>query len=163
MPFQFQFCSLEVTCDSGSVIAGTLANGGVCPITGEQVLTSESVQSVLNLMYSCGMFNNSGRFAFDVSIYYLSCDVLRRIVLTYVVLTIDFPHFCCRLVCQPSLGSAASFWSSFQTSWAFACGLHPWTHSTIRFVETTFANSLCTDTTFTGDTYNYSSKTHEPG
>ena len=63
----FQCCSLEINCDSGSVMAGTLANGGICPIDGNQVLTVDSVNSVTNLMYSCGLYNESGRFAFEVN------------------------------------------------------------------------------------------------
>jgi glutaminase len=55
-----------MTCESNSVIAGTLANGGVCPLTGERVMNPEAVQNLLSLMYSCGLYNYSGQFAFDV-------------------------------------------------------------------------------------------------
>ena len=61
-----QLCSLEMTCESNSVVAATLANGGVCPISGQRVLNPEAVQHVRSLMYSCGMYNYSGQFAFEV-------------------------------------------------------------------------------------------------
>ena len=47
-------------------MGATLANGGLCPTTGEQVLNIDTVRDVLSLMYSCGMYNHSGQFAFQV-------------------------------------------------------------------------------------------------
>ena len=51
-----------------AVIAATLANGGICPVTNQRVLRSETVKDCLSLMYSCGMYDFSGEYAFTVGI-----------------------------------------------------------------------------------------------
>ncbi|XP_046384446.1 glutaminase liver isoform, mitochondrial-like [Ischnura elegans] len=68
MDFYFQCCSMESNCDVLSVVAATLANGGICPITDEKVLKPDSVRDVLSLMHSCGMYDYSGQFAFKVGL-----------------------------------------------------------------------------------------------
>ncbi|KAL0851088.1 hypothetical protein ABMA28_006961 [Loxostege sticticalis] len=68
MDFYFQCCSMEANCDIMSIMAATLANGGICPITDEKVLRPDSVRNVLSLMHSCGMYDYSGQFAFKVGL-----------------------------------------------------------------------------------------------
>ncbi len=68
LEFYFQTCSIEVTTAMMSVLAATLANGGVCPTTGERVLRTATVRHVLTLMSSCGMYDSSGEFAFEVGL-----------------------------------------------------------------------------------------------
>lgn len=63
-----QQCSVMVTCRDLAVMAATLANGGVNPITGDQVCTRPSVRDVLTVMYTCGMYDFAGEWAFEVGI-----------------------------------------------------------------------------------------------
>lgn len=68
LDFYFQTCSMEVNCETLAVMGATLANGGVCPTTSKEAVSPEAVRDVLSLMHSCGMYNYSGQFAFDVGL-----------------------------------------------------------------------------------------------
>lgn len=60
----YQCCSVTVNCEIGAIIASTLANNGTCPITSESVIESDIVKDTLSIMYTCGMYDFSGQFAF---------------------------------------------------------------------------------------------------
>lgn len=64
----FQQCSTTITCEMGSIISATLANGGICPKTNEKVFSENSVKDCLTLMYGCGMYDYSGEFAFEIGL-----------------------------------------------------------------------------------------------
>lgn len=64
----FSCCSIEMTCESLSIVAATLANGGICPITQEKILSPSNVKNCLSLMQSCGMYDFSGEFSFTVGL-----------------------------------------------------------------------------------------------
>lgn len=68
LEFYFQCCSIETTTKSMAIIAATLANGGICPLTGNQIFRPDHVKNCLSLMLSCGMYDFSGEFAFSVGI-----------------------------------------------------------------------------------------------
>lgn len=63
-----QQCSVQVTCRDLAVMAATLANGCVNPFTKERVLPRERVRDVLSVLYTCGMYDAAGQWAFDVGV-----------------------------------------------------------------------------------------------
>ena len=62
----FQQCSICVDCRDLSIMAATLANGGVNPVTGERVVRSELVEDILSVMTSCGMYDYAGEWVYRV-------------------------------------------------------------------------------------------------
>ncbi len=62
----FQQCSVLVNGHDLAMIAATLANGGVNPITGQTALAQPLVKYVLSIMHSCGMYDYAGEWAFRV-------------------------------------------------------------------------------------------------
>ncbi len=64
----FRQCSISVECRDLAVIAATLANGGVNPITGERAVGEEVVRDVLSVMASCGMYDFAGEWLVSVGL-----------------------------------------------------------------------------------------------
>lgn len=63
-----QLCSIRVTCRDLAVIGATLANGGVCPLTGERALEADYVGDLLSVMFTCGLYDAAGRWAYAVGL-----------------------------------------------------------------------------------------------
>lgn len=57
----FNLCSFETTTQQASYFAMILANGGV-NAEGKRVLTKRTVRSVVAIMATCGLYDESGRF-----------------------------------------------------------------------------------------------------
>ena len=57
LQFYFQCCSLESNTQELSILAATLANQGINPLTNERVFAPKTVKNCLNIMFSCGMYN----------------------------------------------------------------------------------------------------------
>lgn len=64
----FRQCSISVNCRDLGIMAATLANRGVNPITGRQALRGEYVESVLSVMGTCGMYDYAGEWLYHVGI-----------------------------------------------------------------------------------------------
>lgn len=64
--FYFLQCSLEVSCSSLSKLYLFLANHGVVPFTGEQVLTQSQAKRISALLMTSWLYNESGDFAYRV-------------------------------------------------------------------------------------------------
>ena len=64
----FMYCSIEITCEQMAVVAATLANGGLCPLTEDRVFQRTTVAHCLSLMLSCGMYDYSGEWGFRVGL-----------------------------------------------------------------------------------------------
>ncbi len=64
----FQLCSVEADSEDLAAIGATIANGGVCPASNERVVSLETIYILLGLMSTCGLYNESGKFAIDVGV-----------------------------------------------------------------------------------------------
>ena len=64
----FRQCSVLVSCADLAVMAATLANNGVHPVTRKRVLDKEHVERVLSVMLTCGTYNYAGNWMFEVGL-----------------------------------------------------------------------------------------------
>jgi len=62
----FQQCSILVNCHDLAVMAATIANMGENPLTKEEVFDMAYVKDILAVMFTCGMYDFSGEWAYRV-------------------------------------------------------------------------------------------------
>ena len=64
----FKQCSLRVDCRDLALMAATLANGGVHPVSGEVAVRAEFVEPILSVMTTCGMYDYSGSWVHRIGL-----------------------------------------------------------------------------------------------
>jgi glutaminase len=64
----FKQCSISVTAIDLAQIGATIANMGENPATGQQVFEISAVRDTQAVMFSCGMYDYSGNWAYDVGV-----------------------------------------------------------------------------------------------
>lgn len=64
----FQQCSVLVDCRDLAVIAATLANQGINPLTGECAVQATHVRDILSVMLTCGMYDYAGEWVYQVGL-----------------------------------------------------------------------------------------------
>lgn len=64
----FQHCALAMSCVDLARACGFLANQGVCPRSGEQILTPRQTQQVNAIMATSGLYDEAGNFAYRVGL-----------------------------------------------------------------------------------------------
>ncbi|KAA6457856.1 glutaminase A [Acidobacteria bacterium AB60] len=64
----FAQCSMLVNCRDLAMMAATMANIGNQPRTGETVFDFQHIKHVLAVMFSCGLYDYAGNWAFEVGL-----------------------------------------------------------------------------------------------
>lgn len=64
----FKQCSIKVNCRQLSVMGATLASNGINPLTGKRALKPKYIPNVLSVMASCGMYDYSGEWIYNVGL-----------------------------------------------------------------------------------------------
>jgi glutaminase len=61
-------CCVTASTSELASMAATLANGGVHPVTGRRAVERHNLRHILTLMFTCGMYDSSGEWAFTVGL-----------------------------------------------------------------------------------------------
>ena len=64
----FSQCSLLVNCQDLAMMAATLANMGTNPVTHERVFDFQYIKDVLTVMFTCGLYDHAGEWAYRVGL-----------------------------------------------------------------------------------------------
>jgi glutaminase len=64
----FRQCSISVTAIDLAMIGATIANLGCNPISGREVFDFRAVRDTQAVMFTCGMYDYSGNWAYDVGV-----------------------------------------------------------------------------------------------
>ncbi|MGK7940921.1 MAG: glutaminase A [Crocosphaera sp.] len=64
----FQQCSILITCQDLALMAATLANKGLNPITGEKAINESYTKNLLSVMFTSGLYDFSGQWAYCVGL-----------------------------------------------------------------------------------------------
>jgi glutaminase len=64
----FAQCSMLVNCKDLAMMAATMANIGNHPVTGERVFDFQLIKYVMAVMFSCGLYDYAGNWAFEVGV-----------------------------------------------------------------------------------------------
>jgi glutaminase len=64
----FSQCSLLVNCRDMAMMAVTLANMGLNPITRQHVFDFQYIKDVLTVMFTCGLYDHAGEWAYRVGL-----------------------------------------------------------------------------------------------
>ena len=64
----FRMCSLAVNARSLAALGLIIANGGEDPINGERVISEDDAKTIRSIMFTCGMYDYSGKYGVKVGV-----------------------------------------------------------------------------------------------
>lgn len=64
----FKQCSINANAKDLAAMAATLANNGIQPLTQKRIYKEENITRMISLMFTCGMYDSAGTWAYTVGI-----------------------------------------------------------------------------------------------